>query len=70
MLQVQVLPEAEKELFSGLSLSLSPGSRGRIKKAPTHVVDLNPDNFDTIVKDPTKNVLVEFYAPCECYMYM
>ena len=27
------------------------------------VVILNPDNFDSIVKDPTKNVFVKFFAP-------
>ena len=41
------------------------GSRGRVKKASSAVVDLTVDNFDSIVKDPTKNVLVEFFAPCE-----
>ena len=53
-------------LFPFFSSSVfSPGAHGRIKKAPSFVVDLNTDNFDAIVKDPTKNVLVEFYAPCE-----
>ena len=28
-------------------------------------MELNPSNFDKIVMDPTKDVLVEFYAPCE-----
>ena len=42
------------------------GTRGRVKKAASAVVDLTTENFDSIVKDPTKNVLVEFYAPCEC----
>ena len=41
------------------------GSRGRIKKAPSFVVDLDRTNFDAVVNDPTKNVLVEFYAPCK-----
>jgi len=39
------------------------GSGAKIKTAPTAVVVLTPDNFDTIVKDTNKNVLVEFYAP-------
>jgi hypothetical protein len=41
------------------------GSRAKIKKAPSAVVDLDPTNFDSIVKDTTKDVLVEFYAPCK-----
>lgn len=39
------------------------GTRGRIKKAPSFVVELGSDNFNSVVMDPTKNVLVEFYAP-------
>ncbi|CAI5468687.1 unnamed protein product [Closterium sp. Yama58-4] len=31
--------------------------------APSHVVTLSPDTFDAVVMDPTKFVLVEFYAP-------
>ena len=41
------------------------GSRGRVKKEPSHVVELDPSNFDKIVMDTDKDVLVEFYAPCE-----
>ncbi|XP_064398536.1 uncharacterized protein LOC135345112 [Halichondria panicea] len=33
------------------------------KKEISHVVDLNPSNFNDIVLDTNKNVLVEFYAP-------
>jgi len=33
------------------------------KKAPSAVVILTPSNFDDIVNDATKDVLVEFYAP-------
>ena len=40
-------------------------TRGKMKKEVSHVVDLNPSNFDNIVLDTEKNVLVEFYAPCE-----
>jgi len=39
------------------------GLRGKIKSAPTAVTVLTSDNFNSIVKDPTKDVLVEFYAP-------
>lgn len=52
-------------------------TRGGVKKEPSHVVDLTPSNFDKVVMDPEKHVLVEFYAPCEyaaverlCAMYM
>jgi len=38
-------------------------ARLRIVKAPSNVVDLDSSNFDRIVKDTTKDVLVEFYAP-------
>jgi len=39
------------------------GSNVRIKKAPTSVVVLNSKNFDKVVLDSSKDVLVEFYAP-------
>lgn len=39
------------------------GLKRRVKKAPTAVVTLTPSNFDDVVMDPSKNVLVEFYAP-------
>jgi protein disulfide-isomerase-like protein len=39
------------------------GIRARVKKAPSNVVDLTPSNFDSIVLDTSKSVLVEFYAP-------
>ncbi|EAL69370.1 protein disulfide isomerase [Dictyostelium discoideum AX4] len=35
----------------------------KVKKAPSNVVDLSPSNFDSVVLDKSKNVLVEFYAP-------
>lgn len=31
----------------------------------TDVVDLDSSNFDSIALDKTKDVLVEFYAPCK-----
>ena len=40
------------------------GASGRVKVAPSDVVVLDEDNFDKIVMDETKDVLVEFYAPC------
>jgi len=40
------------------------GTRAKVPgKTPSEVVVLNPDNFNSVVLDPTKNVLVEFYAP-------
>jgi len=39
------------------------GTNGRIKEAPTAVTVLTESSFDSIVMDPKKNVLVEFYAP-------
>lgn len=44
-------------------LNQKAGTNARIKEAPTAVTVLTDDNFDSIVKDSTKNVLVEFYAP-------
>lgn len=37
--------------------------KGKVATAPSEVVVLTPANFDKIVKDTTKDVLVEFYAP-------
>lgn len=42
---------------------MSAGTKGKVFAAPSEVVVLTPANFDKIVKDPTKDVLVEFYAP-------
>jgi len=39
------------------------GTRAKVKKAPSAVTDLNDKNFDSIVLDGSKDVLVEFYAP-------
>jgi len=39
------------------------GLNVRVKEAPSPVVTLTTENFNRIVKDETKNVLVEFYAP-------
>jgi protein disulfide-isomerase-like protein len=39
------------------------GTNAKIKGPATNVVVLTPENFDAIVKDENKNVLVEFYAP-------
>eukprot|EP01147_Barroeca_monosierra_P002833 gene2833-5672_t len=44
-------------------ISNESGFRGRIKKQPSDVVELTDSNFDSIVMDTTKDVLVEFYAP-------
>jgi len=39
------------------------GTKARVKKVPSAVVDLTPSNFDSIALDSTKDVLVEFFAP-------
>jgi len=39
------------------------GINARIKEPPTIVTILTDETFDSIVKDPTKNVLVVFYTP-------
>ncbi|WVZ07765.1 hypothetical protein V8G54_021111 [Vigna mungo] len=44
-------------------VNLEAGSNVKIASAPSSVVILSPDNFDEVVLDETKDVLVEFYAP-------
>ncbi|KAM1144522.1 hypothetical protein FF1_033314 [Malus domestica] len=39
------------------------GTNVKIAAAPSHVVVLTQDNFNEVVLDETKDVLVEFYAP-------
>ncbi len=39
------------------------GTNRKVKKPPSFVSDLTVSNFDNIVMDPSKTVLVEFYAP-------
>jgi len=39
------------------------GANAKVKGTPTAVTVLTDDNFDSIVQDPNKHVLVEFYAP-------
>jgi protein disulfide-isomerase-like protein len=42
---------------------IKENSNARPKRSSSAVVDLSSRNFNDIVKDPSKNVLVEFYAP-------
>ncbi|QCD98421.1 probable protein disulfide-isomerase A6 isoform X2 [Vigna unguiculata] len=44
-------------------VNLEAGTNVKIASAPSSVVVLSPDNFDEVVLDETKDVLVEFYAP-------
>jgi len=44
-------------------LNTKGGAKGRVKKAPSAVTVLDPSNFDAIVMDNNKDVLIEFYAP-------
>jgi protein disulfide-isomerase-like protein len=39
------------------------GTNKKVKAPPSFVVDLTSSNFDKVVLDSSKNVLVEFYAP-------
>lgn len=39
------------------------GTNVKIAAAPSHVVILSPNNFEEVVMDKSKHVLVEFYAP-------
>ena len=43
------------------------GTNVKIATPPSDVVVLTPDNFDEVVLDETKDVLVEFYAPWYCW---
>jgi protein disulfide-isomerase A6 len=41
------------------------GTNAKVKSAPSAVTVLTDSNFESIVLDAKKDVLVEFYAPCE-----
>lgn len=42
------------------------GTSAKVRKAPTAVLELDSASFDAVALDPSKAVLVEFYAPwCE-----
>lgn len=45
-------------------ISGKTGLKGTAREAGSYVVDLNSRNYNSYVNDPTKNVLVDFYAPC------
>ena len=38
------------------------GTNAKVKRAPSAVTQLTPENFDEIVLDSSKDVIVEFYA--------
>ncbi|CAJ1869196.1 unnamed protein product [Sphenostylis stenocarpa] len=44
-------------------VNIEAGTNVKIASVPSSVVILSPDNFDEVVLDETKDVLVEFYAP-------
>lgn len=48
----------------------SSGARANKALFKTNVVDLDSGNFDSIAMDKTKDVLVEFYAPCKIHKYL
>jgi len=39
------------------------GTKAKVSKPATAVTVLTPENFNSVVKDSSKNVFVEFYAP-------
>lgn len=39
------------------------GTNKKVKKAPSAVTELSVDNFDKVVTESSKHVMVEFYAP-------
>lgn len=39
------------------------GTKAKVKKEPSYVTILDKSSFEKVVMDPSKNVLVEFYAP-------
>ncbi|RHN49178.1 putative protein disulfide-isomerase [Medicago truncatula] len=55
-------------------LNIEGGTNVKIPSLPPSVVILSPDNFDKVVLDETKDVLVEFYAPwcghCKALAYV
>lgn len=50
-------------MYSLVIIILSSGTNVKLAAIPSSVVVLTPDNFDEIVLDEKKDVLVEFYAP-------
>lgn len=42
---------------------ISIGTNVKLATVPSDVMELQSDNFNEIVLDETKDVLVEFYAP-------
>lgn len=48
-------------LFSWVNSKI--GTSRRVKKAPSAVTVLDDSNFDAVVMNPEKDVVVKFYAP-------
>jgi len=44
-------------------VSNKSGAKGSVKRVVSSVIDLTPANFEKVVNDENKHVLVEFYAP-------
>ncbi|GAV74685.1 LOW QUALITY PROTEIN: Thioredoxin domain-containing protein/ERp29 domain-containing protein, partial [Cephalotus follicularis] len=49
-------------------LNSEGGTNVKIATAPSSVMVLTTDNSDEVVLDKNKDVLVEFYAPCDLYL--